>query len=107
MLCSNSASFPPVPPRITPFYFEDNPLHAGQYAQVNCLVAEGDLPVEIQWTLNGRSLRDFGEVSYINGKRSSMLTIESVSYETSGNYTCTAKNRAGEVRYMTSLQVNG
>lgn len=97
-----------VLPRIIPFYFEENPLHEGQYAQVNCLVAEGDLPIEIEWTLNGQSLEKFSEISFTKvGKRNSMLTIESVSHLNAGNYTCMARNKAGESAYVTQLQVNG
>nr|CAH7736158.1 unnamed protein product [Callosobruchus chinensis] len=71
-----------VPPRITPFYFEGNPLNSGEYAQVNCLVAMGDLPLTIDWHLNGLRLDNYAEISVMKGKRSSMLTIESVSYST-------------------------
>lgn len=97
-----------VPPRITPFYFEDNPLHSGEYAQVNCLVGTGDLPLNIGWRLNGKNLKNYPEVSISKGgKRSSMLTIESVSYLTAGNYTCQASNSAGESVHTTELLVNG
>lgn len=98
----------PVPPRITPFYFEDNPLSSGQYAQVNCLAAEGDLPIAFEWTLNDRSLDNYAEISIAKvGRRSSILTIEAVSYSNSGNYTCSAKNTAAVVTYTTQLLVNG
>lgn len=97
-----------VLPRIIPFYFEENPLHEGQYAQVNCLVAEGDLPIDIEWTLNGASLERFSEISFTKvGKRNSMLTIESVSDMNAGNYTCKAKNKAGEAAHVAQLNVNG
>lgn len=97
-----------VPPRVTPFYFEDNPLHEMAYAQINCLVAEGDLPILISWKLNGHYIDNYAEIAVSKvGKRSSILTIESVSYFISGNYTCEAKNAAGESSYTTELQVNG
>lgn len=97
-----------VPPKITAFYFEGNPLHSGQYAQVNCLVHEGDLPINIEWILNEQDLDNYPEVSITKvGKRSSILTIEAVSYATAGNYTCRAKNKAGSTEYVTQLQVNG
>lgn len=100
--------FPSVPPRITPFYFEDNPLSSGQYAQVNCLVSEGDLPVTIEWTLNDQKVDNYAEISMSKvGRRSSILTIEAVSYSNSGNYTCLARNEAGITTYTTQLLVNG
>lgn len=97
-----------MPPRITPFYFEDSPLSSGQYAQVNCLASEGDLPITIDWTLNGHSLSNYAEISIDKvGKRSSMLTIESTSHPLAGNYSCRATNRAGTAEYVTQLQING
>lgn len=97
-----------VPPRISPFSFENNPMQAGQYVQVTCLVAEGDLPLEITWTLNDQSLESFPEVSIAKlGKRSSVLTIESITYTNAGNYTCEATNIAGRSVQIAQLQVNG
>lgn len=39
--------------------------------------------------------------------RASFLTVSSVTAGHSGNYTCTAKNKAGFVSYSTILNVNG
>lgn len=98
----------PVAPRITPFYFEDNPLHSGEYAQINCLVAVGDIPITIDWSLNGEAIDNHQEITVSKGgKRSSMVTIESVSYSNAGNYSCHAKNAAGENVFTTELLVNG
>lgn len=97
-----------VPPRIAPFSFEGSPLHAGQYAQVTCLVAEGDLPININWLLNDQSIDNYAEITVAKaGRRTSFLSIESVSYANAGNYTCLAKNKAGTDDYTTQLQVNG
>lgn len=97
-----------VPPRVTPFFFEDNPVHEGQYIQVNCLVSEGDLPLEINWDLNGVDVESINEISSSKiGKRSSILTIESVTYTNAGNYTCTARNQAGASNHVALLLVNG
>lgn len=121
---SESTNFPPCPPpegitmilkcfssvipRIAPFTFEGSPLEEGQYTQVNCLAAAGDLPISFSWLLNDRNLDFDAEISISKaGKRSSMLTIESVSYRTSGNYSCIARNGAGETTYTTELMVNG
>ena len=41
------------------------------------------------------------------GKRTSMLTIASVSYRHSGTYTCRASNPAGSSDYSSDLVVNG
>ena len=41
------------------------------------------------------------------GPRASFLSIQSVSSQHSGVYTCTARNTAGTSSYSTSLIVNG
>ena len=41
------------------------------------------------------------------GKRTSLLTIDSVMARHAGNYTCKAKNLAASVTYSTQLIVNG
>lgn len=98
----------PVPPRVSPFAFENNPLYAEQFAQVNCIVAEGDLPLIIEWKFNGESLEKYSEISIAKiGKRSSALSIEAVAYTNVGNYSCEAKNRGGTSIYVTQLQVTG
>lgn len=97
-----------VHPRITPFYFEDNPVHSGRYVQVTCSVSDGDLPMTIDWLLNGKQLEDYPEISTSKmGRRSSFLAIESVSYTHAGNYTCFARNQAGSSSFVAELQVNG
>lgn len=45
-------------------------------------------------------------ISQVN-KRLSTLSIESVQAEHVGEYTCVAKNRAGEGRHSSILHVNG
>lgn len=97
-----------VLPRITPFAFEDNPVHEGQFAQISCSASEGDLPLTMEWTLNSQSIRRYSEIAVSNiGKRTSILVIESVSYTHAGNYTCTARNAAGGSSYTAELLVNG
>lgn len=101
-------SFTLVLPRITPFSFEDNPLHEGQFVEIHCSVSEGDLPLTIEWSLNGNDLSNYPEVSTSKiGKRTSILIIESVSYSNAGNYTCKVSNKAGESTHSAELQVNG
>lgn len=97
-----------VLPRITPFEFEDNPLHEGQYVQVQCLASDGDFPITFHWMLNGMNVKNFPDVTISTmGKRSSILVIESLSHSHAGNYTCNAKNSAGDSSYVAELQVNG
>lgn len=98
----------PVLPRIVPFTFEKGPASTGQDITVMCAVPDGDLPIDIAWYLNERSIVEYSGISSTKfGKRNQVLSIESVSAEHSGNYTCSAKNNAGSVSYMTELKVYG
>lgn len=91
-----------------PFDFGDVPLNAGEFLQVTCSVKGGDLPMKIVWFLNDRNVQEYPEMSIsLIGKRGSALSIESVSHEHVGKYTCLAKNAAGEETYSTNLHVNG
>lgn len=95
-------------PNIVPFDFGEESVHSGAFIQVYCTVKDGDLPLKIDWLLNGKDLNGFTEISTSSaGKRGSVLTIESVQYEHAGNFTCKAENIAGKAEYMATLQVNG
>lgn len=100
--------FPPVLPRISPFTFEESPVQAGSYTSVQCSAAEGDLPITFEWSLNGKIVDNYPEITIDKvGKRSSILTIESASYNLSGNYSCKANNKAGSSEYIAQLYING
>ena len=91
-----------------PFYFEDGPASTGQDITVMCAVPDGDLPIDITWYLNGRSIVEYSGISTSKvGKRNQALSIDSVSAEHSGNYTCSAKNSGGSATYTTELKVYG
>ncbi|XP_066245925.1 coxsackievirus and adenovirus receptor homolog, partial [Euwallacea similis] len=97
-----------VPPQISPFIISDLPLNAGDYLQVTCTAREGDLPLNFDWLLNGKKLGTYPELAAMPaGKRGSILSIESISHEYAGKYTCVAKNAAGEASYSSDLDVNG
>lgn len=98
-----------VLPRIVPFTFEDGPAQTGQYVSITCQVPEGDLPLSIQWTFNGRRINKNSQNVIIAsiGRKSSVVTIDPVEAANAGNYTCHAKNHAGLVNYTAELFVNG
>ncbi|XP_055906122.1 cell adhesion molecule Dscam2 isoform X10 [Eupeodes corollae] len=95
-----------VLPRIIPFAFEKGPAQTGQYLTLQCSVPDGDLPLLIQWTLNDQQVSEnLGITTIKAGKRSSLLTIDSVDDHHAGNFTCHAKNRAGKQTFTTELSV--
>lgn len=77
-------------------------------ASVTCLVSKGDLPINITWTLNARTINVYDGVDTGNTKsRTSQLTIESVEPHHSGEYTCYANNLIGTAKYSSFLNING
>lgn len=80
----------------------------GETVSITCTVSGGDLPMNIEWTLNGRPLRSILEVLTVkHGKRIVNLMIDSVSAKHAGNYSCVARNLAGVAEHSARLIVNG
>lgn len=102
-------SFPTVAPIISPFHFGDTPLNREDMASVTCLVTQGDLPLEIYWTLNNALIVN-GENGFsllrLN-KRTSILSIDSLEAQHRGTYKCIANNSAGFTEFTEELKVNG
>lgn len=99
-----------VPPKITPFSTGSEAVHLGQYITYQCTITEGDLPLNILWTFNNQPLvnEDNEDILIAKmGRRSSVLTIESVGARNAGNYTCQGTNAAGKTSYTTQLRVIG
>ena len=91
-----------------PFNFGDESLTSGQPVAIQCMVSTGDLPLTIRWAFHGEELSSQMGISIIKaGPRLSLLTIDSIAAGHSGDYTCTASNKAATVNYTATLAVNG
>lgn len=93
-----------------PFNFGDVPNNPGDTAVVNCVATKGDMPLEISWTFSSETIdsslqRDITTTPL--GPRASVLTINSVSANHQGNYTCIVQNAAGRAEHAATLVVNG
>lgn len=93
-----------------PFSFGEVPANPGDAAVVNCVATKGDLPLEISWTFSSETIdsslhRDIMTTPL--GPRASVLTINSVSANHQGNYTCIVQNAAGRAEHAATLVVNG
>lgn len=82
-------------------------MDTGDPASVTCTMLKGDLPVDIAWLHNNRTITKNDGISIIHGKKFSMLNIEVVSFEHAGEYTCIVRNQAGFATYSAVLNVNG
>lgn len=98
-----------VAPIIVPFPLGDKPSHTDQFLSLSCVISDGDLPLNIFWTFNNNQpITSDMDVTILKlGKRSSVLTIDSVGGHHAGNYTCHGQNLAGSISYTTELKVIG
>uniref|UniRef100_A0A1I8PJY9 Down syndrome cell adhesion molecule-like protein Dscam2 n=1 Tax=Stomoxys calcitrans TaxID=35570 RepID=A0A1I8PJY9_STOCA len=121
-----------VPPRISPFSFEDE-ITEGMRTQLMCSSSQGDQPFNITWLKDGSSIKGGMNDDAVDGKRqndhnpgdgsapkapdpsltineyapfSSILSIHNVTSRHNGNYTCRVTNRAGSVEYTALLSVS-
>ena len=93
-------------PQIVPFCF--GAVDQGQVVHIACVVATGNEPTSIQWSLQGKIVSSDPAISTtMLGTRTSLLTIASVNYQHIGTYTCTATNAAGSTSYSAELKGNG
>lgn len=101
--------FAKVPPQIVPFEFGTEPANVGEMTTVSCLVAKGDLPLDIFWSLNSIPLiqgQQGVSVMRLNA-RTSVITVESLDAQHRGLYRCMARNGAGQSEHYSALEVNG
>nr|XP_029721390.1 LOW QUALITY PROTEIN: Down syndrome cell adhesion molecule-like protein Dscam2 [Aedes albopictus] len=97
-----------VLPQIVPFDFGEESINAMDMVSAYCSVNKGDLPMQIRWSRDNQPIDGSSEgisVSRTN-QRISVLSIESVRDIHSGNYTCTAENKAGRAQHTATLFVN-
>lgn len=90
-----------------PFEIEES-IYYGESVQITCHASKGDRPMSVTWIFEGEGLPNHSDIKTMKmAERTSFLSIASVTGAHSGNYTCIAKNRAGEDRYSTTLNVKG
>ena len=98
-----------VAPHVLPFSFGNEVFNMGDVLSINCVVLKGDLPLNIQWSLDNETI-----TSEVNGftviqlnSRTSYLSVDLLEAKHRGVYRCIAKNAAGVAQYSSELQVNG
>lgn len=97
-----------VLPKLLPFSFGDEPAYLAESTTVQCSISLGDLPVSFSWLLNGAPIRNEPGVNVVAvGKKTFVLSIDSLAENHAGNYTCLATNKAGTASHNAELIVNG
>lgn len=99
---------PLVLPKILPFIFGDDPSYLGDSITVQCSITSGDLPVKFKWFLHDKIIAEnIGIKIGSFGRKTSVISIDTLSEKHAGNYTCLAENIAGTNTYSTELIVKG
>lgn len=76
---------------------------------VSCMVAKGDLPLDIFWSLDAMPIlhgQHSFTVTRLNA-RTSALSVDSLDAQHRGVYKCMARNGAGQTEHHSALEVNG
>nr|XP_049465887.1 Down syndrome cell adhesion molecule-like protein Dscam2 isoform X31 [Anopheles coluzzii] len=95
-----------VGPSVFPFDFGDEPVDMMNTVSINCVVSKGDTPIMIEWLFNGNRVTTNDGINIMkSGQKISILSIESVQSRHAGNYTCVARNNAGESQHTSELKV--
>ena len=90
------------------FDFGEDPYDSMSTTIVSCTISKGDLPIDINWFFNGYRLSsNDGILITKSGQKATILNIESIQPRHAGNYTCFAKNKAGEAQHTSELKVIG
>lgn len=83
-------------------------MFAGGSVHLDCHVSKGDVPLNITWSFRGQPVtRRMGIKTTPLSERVSVLDIPNAMGANSGNYTCTATNRAGTTAHTAVLDVIG
>lgn len=97
-----------MPPVVQEFAFTKLPMNAGEFANLQCIVSSGDLPLNIRWSYPGEEMGgSSGVLAKKVADRVSMLMISVITARHAGEYICTAENAAGTASHSTVLTVNG
>ncbi|RWS01343.1 hemicentin-1-like protein, partial [Dinothrombium tinctorium] len=79
-------------------------LSAGSRFVTMCTISQGTSPIYFKWNKNGKQV-DLKKINIKTEEITSTLTIDKVTREDSGNYSCTAENAFGKDTRIIQLMV--
>lgn len=105
----NICKYVTVPPKISSFQSTVLQLNVGDRASLTCSVVKGDVPLTISWRKDGRAIELSSQHMSVKSvdQYNSILVIENLIADHTGNYSCCVRNLAAEVESAQSLLVNG
>ncbi|KAM8709903.1 hypothetical protein ACLKA7_016669 [Drosophila subpalustris] len=96
-----------VPPRLSPFQTSILQLNMGDRASLTCSVVKGDLPLTMNWRKDSRPIDPTQHMSVKQvDQYNSILVIDNLGSDHTGNYSCVVRNSAAEVENSQALLVN-
>lgn len=97
-----------VPPKLNPFHTSMIQLNVGDRASITCSVVKGDTPLTIIWRKDGHAIDPTQRIQVnLVDQYNSLLVIDNLQAEHTGNYSCVVRNSAAEVEGTQGLLVNG
>lgn len=91
---------------IAPVIFPPS-LNEGERGSAVCTVKLGEGPFKFEWLKDGHEIKENENIKIQNLMDSSLFIIQSVTSQSTGNYTCIVKNNAGSDRFTAELIVSG
>lgn len=84
-------------------------LNVGDRASLTCSVVKGDVPLTISWRKDGRPIELASQHMSVKSvdQYNSILVIDHLVAEHTGNFSCCVRNAAAEVESSQRLLVNG
>ena len=81
----------------------------GDRASLTCSIIKGDIPLTLSWHKDGRSIDSSSQQISVKtvDQYNSILVIENLKYDHTGNYSCVVRNIAAEVETSQTILVNG
>lgn len=93
-------------PKVQKFFFPDQVV-TGQRTSATCTAVSGTPPMDFKWLKNGQVIKNGQQFTTRTSADYSILFIENVDLNTSGNYTCELKCSSGIDQYTAVLEVKG
>lgn len=94
-------------PKVKKFQFEDN-VREGDTVSVTCFAVSQNKPLSFRWDKNGEQIGEKSQKLRIESSKDfSVLILNDVNLESSGNYTCSAQNPSGIAKQTAVLLVKG